>query len=731
MFKPYKTHKSVVIEDFHNPRSPSFLKRLSLFLILITAASLLLAALSQAAYAESAEHSTGEVRFRESSGTGQWVPSIQLSASANIHIAGMVANVELRQSFANPMSDWGEAVYTFPLPENAAVTRMTMRVGERVIEGRITERSEAKVQYEAAKKAGKKAALVEQERPNLFTQSIANIAPGETVEVTLRYQQTVDIRSEKFSLRLPTTLTPRYIPGQPLGQEDHKPFVAGGGLGWASPTDQVIDADRITPSMTSNTPQAHQSSRRMALSVSLDAGLPLADISGTYHDLDVSHVDNLYHIQPRGGDLEMNRDFELTWQFVTGSQPKAAWLSERKKTEEGFDHYGLLMVHPPQVTESFSPLPRQLILIVDTSGSMAGTSINQAKASVTEALSLLSKQDSFEIIEFNSTHRALFSGDEMASAQNLQRAHRFVNGLHAGGGTEMRPALETAMAIPEKAGHVKQIVFITDGSVGNEQALFTLIQQQLGNGRLFTVGIGSAPNSHFMRRAADFGRGSHTYIGKLDEVQSKMSELMTQLSSPVMTNIRVDWPFEAEVWPKALPDLYAGEPLILNARYQKIFEERNSNTSELITVSGQLNGQPWQRKIQLSPVHKDTQHQGAVASLWARKKLESLLGKMSLGISKQEIKEEALPLALEHSLLSPFTSFLAIEEVVSRTDETLKTGTIPNVTPAGQMPSKALSVPYPKTATGIFMHLFLGFLASVLLALQKLLPVLFKRRGAR
>jgi len=632
---------------------------------------------------------------------GRYTSATRLESEAHIEVSGMTAHVRVKQHFRNDSQGWVEGIYVFPLTDNAAVHRMRMIIGERIIEGQIQERAQAKRTYEKAKSEGRKASLVEQERPNLFTNSVANIGPGETITVEIEYLQTVRYDSGVFSLRFPMTITPRYIPGTtPASTEETAPLQANG-HGWAMNTDQVPDASRITPFLNPVAATTANPINPITLTATLDMGMPLNDISSAYHDVVLKREGKRYQLKLTQGRVSMEQDFVLSWEPAAGNAPQAAVFSEQRAGED----YALLMIVPPKPASHTTALPREMIYIVDTSGSMQGVSIEQAKQSLLLALKGLSPQDRFNIIEFNSAPTPLFTSSQDANSQNLARARHFTEKLYATGGTEMRAALEMAFSHPAEESHLRQVVFITDGAVGNEEALFKLIYDKLGSGRLFTVGIGSAPNSHFMHKAAQFGRGTFTHIGNINEAQAKMSELLAKLGSPVVSNLQVDWPqgAQVEMYPARLPDLYLGEPVVISARAPSL--------QGMVTISGNAGNQPWQQSLQLRGLNS---HSG-IATVWAREKIADLLDQKTTGRPEQDVRDDVLKVALLHQLVSPYTSFIAVEEVISRPQNAdLATNPVANARPKGQAPQPFA---YPKTATDSgramgfgLMFLWLGWL---------------------
>jgi len=658
---------------------------------------LLLLPLAEATALSMNEVAGGEMLLRTDK-PGAYDPAIQLGTDVDIQVNGMVAVVSVRQQFMNPGADWVHGVYAFPLPERAAVDGMRIEVAGRVIIGEIKEKQAARKQYEAAKTQGKKAALVEQQRPNMFTSSVANIPPGESVTVTLTYTEKVDYSNGQFRLRFPMTITPRYMPGRTL--ESGLPsgditIGAVGEHGWAMATGEVPDAPHISPWLESRQPTPAEPVNPVVVEVELNPGLALADVSSAYHAIDVRRRGDVYEVGLSQAGISMNKDFELTWIPTLSQMPQAAVFVERFEGED----YALVMVVPPEQQTSAEVIPRELILVVDRSGSMSGESIRQARQAVLEAISQLQPQDTFNVIQFDDSAQALFDTAQPAAEPWLSRAKDFVRRIDSGGGTEMSAAIELALPDVEMQlnGRLRQVVFVTDGAVGNEQALFELINRRLGNSRLFTVGIGSAPNSYFMREAAEFGRGTFTYIGKTSEVRNKMSALFALLKQPALRDIQLGWPADVEYFPSPVPDLYQGQPLVVTAKLKKL--------RGTLEVNGLTADQSWQQTLRLS----SSVGESGIARLWARDKVAGLEKAIALEGETDELRQGILTLALRHQIMSRYTSFLAVEKQPSRpTGNEPKTKSVPNARPAGQGPQ---SFAYPQTATGMHVSLLLGLLS--------------------
>jgi Ca-activated chloride channel family protein len=643
-----------------------------------------------AASAARAEVVTEGTLFWRSAEQETLVPAPTLKTDVAIVVTGIVARASVRQEFTNPSRTWAEGIYVFPLPEDAAVDRLRMKVGDRLIEGVVQERTAAKAQYEQAKQEGRRASLVEQERPNVFTTSVANIAPGAAITIEIEYQQTVRYETEQYSLRFPMVVGPRYIPGLPVSTPSP-------GTGWAYDTDQVADASRITPPVEH---PARGPLNPVSLTVELDPGTPLARLAASYHAVDtIPLAEGRYRIQLAQGPVPADRDFELVWQPHVGTTPIATLFTERKESET----FAVLMVTPPASSALDGlRLPREAIFVIDNSGSMHGLSIDQAKAALKLALARLRPGDTFNVIRFNHTTDALFSTAQAATPQTLGAARRYVDRLRAEGGTEMLPALQQALDGREHPGRLRQVIFLTDGAVGNESQLFAAIHERLGDSRLFTIGIGSAPNSHFMREAARLGRGTFTYIGSIDEVKDKMVALFAKLESPALTDVVIERIASADIVPERIPDVYLGEPITVALKAPTL--------PSRVVLRGRLGTEVWERELALHPAGEGA----GLASHWARGKIATLLDRRRTGTPEEEIRQAVLGLALTHHLVSPYTSLVAVDVTPVRPgDEALDSHALKTNLPHGWDYTAVFGLGQGATAAPV--HLVLG-LATLLLA---------------
>jgi len=506
---------------------------------------LLLAGPAQAASDEAVTQ--GTLLF---AGAGEGDPEAAplLHTDVDLRISGPIVRARVVQRFRNTANEWKEGTYVFPLPEHAAVHRMRIRVGDRIVEGEIKEKAEAKKVYEQAKREGKHTALVSQQRPNIFTTRVANIGPREEVRVELEYQHTLDYAIDedvgRYQLRFPMVVAPRYMPGQVIADEETGTLIG---------TDVVPDAGAILPPMILPD-EAGPVYNPVSLNVYLDAGAPIGDVASPHHRVRIDTLKpSVRRIRLSEGRTPANRDFVLNWSIAPGKAPHATLFIEPGRDK---DHV-LLMLTPPEPGSVSARLPREVVFIIDTSGSMEGPSIEQAREALAMALARLKPEDRFNVIEFNSEAYPLFDREMAANAGNIRLATDWVRALRSRGGTEMAGALDLALNGEAVKDRVRQVIFLTDGAVGNEQQLFSLIKTRLGDSRLFTVGIGSAPNSHFMRKAAQAGRGTFTYIGKIDEVRAQMNALFARLETPVLKGITALWPegTRADATPDPLPDL--------------------------------------------------------------------------------------------------------------------------------------------------------------------------------
>ena len=678
------------------------------------------------------ETQNGSLLFKTDT-PGRYIKAPSVSTDVKMNIAGPVIRTTLSQTFQNISDEFVEGVYVFPLPDMAAVDRLRIVVGGRFIEGQIKEKKEAKAIYEAAKQEGKKASLVEQERPNIFTASVANIGPGESVAIQIEYQDTAKITDGKASVIFPMTVAPRFSPKATLLQ-----LASTDGSPVTAVLDPVLDRHRISPPLMDPKEEPTSYIRLpVSIDVTLEAGFKIDTINSPYHTIDVNQSDeDSASIRLSEGKVPANRDFKLSWTAKPNKTPQKTIFKE----VSGDDTYLMTMINPPKV-QGFDALDthaRQSVFVIDTSGSMGGTSIVQARRALKLGLSQLGPQDEFNVIRFSSDHSSLYARPQKATVENIEEALRWVSRLDADGGTNMLPAMDAALKSGGEDGLLKQVVFITDGSIGNEQQLFALIQDELKDARLFPVGIGSAPNRFFMSRAAKFGRGTSVMIGDINEVDTEMGALFQALNSPVLTNLQLSLKGEIETYPSKLPDLYVGDPII------SIAKVKTSELPKALKLTGNYPNTPWKTELD---VNEATQAKG-LSVLWARQKIADLEEQRFDRASAEKIDKAILKTALDYHLVSRLTSLVAVDVTPSRDmSDRLVTKSVPTQLPEGwdfaafeslqatpvkkaQMspalaPQPGRTLAMPNTASP---HIFLILLGSLLLSLSGLLKRLFRSR---
>lgn len=579
---------------------------------------------------------------------GGWQSAAVLETDVHFRIQGLLAEVTVEQTYRNDSSEWLEGRYLLPLPDNAAVHALNLQIGERIVVGEVREKEEAQAIYQAAAAQGQVAGLVEQNRPNLFRTAVANIAPGAEVQIRIGYWQRVDYRDGAFSIALPLTLTPRYESGDPkLAAQRPGPAEALPAAFAATPTGRALDPI-------------------VSLRADLTAGVAIDVVESPTHAVTVKHQGGVHVVTLTDHAVVSDRDFELRWTPSPSELPRSALFVEHRSDAD----YAFAMLMPP--TAKVDALPRELLLVIDTSGSMAGLPIAQAQAALVEALARLRPGDRFNLIQFNSISEQLFENAVPADAAQLQVASDWIGALVATNGTEMAPALRLALSGSAPTGYVRQVVFITDAAVGDESALFAQIESGLGDARLFPVGIGSAPNDHFLRKAAELGRGSELMIRSPEQVVEQMNRLFAKLDRPALSDVELQWPVGVEAYPTRLPDLYAGEPLLAVARLAK--------ATGVLKAKGWSPQGEWQDALQLQ---RATPMDG-VARLWSRSKIDALEDALRQGGDEIAIRPEVVALAIEHGLVSRYTSLVAVDRTPARPgDATLNSLRFDNAAPHG------------------------------------------------
>ncbi len=607
---------------------------------------------------------------------------VALSSDVHYEVSGIVAEARIHQRFSNHSAGPINAQYLLPLPEGAAVPDLALHVGNRTIVGEIHEKEAARAIYVDAAASGHRASLVESDRAQLFRTAVANIGPGEIIDVEVRWWQQVAFHDGRFELNLPLTYTPRFVPTSASTD------AVADALGHANSDDRhSVDAPRIS------------------VHVAIDAGVALARVESPSHELKITGSGTRRSVDFADGAVPADRDFVLQWTPAIDRTPVSSVLIEQWQGQT----YALAMLLPP--AQLIDPLPRELILVIDTSGSMEGGSINQAKAALDLALQSLRPTDRFNVIQFNSFVEPLYENAVAATPDALRGAREWVASLRATGGTEMGAALQRALAGQASPGYVRQVVFATDGAVDDAPGLYAGIEAELGESRLFTVGIGSAPNAHFIEHAAQLGRGTAIVIRKLDEVGERMHELFGKLDSPALRDVALNWPGSSESYPARLPDLYAGEPLVAVARL--------SQGSGSIEATATSRDAPWSATLRFDRATNAT----GIARLWAQRKVEDLQHALDNGNAPDDTRAQIVQIALDHHLVTLYTSLVAVDHTpVVPTDVDATSVRIANGVPDGDLA-------FAQTATPATLEVLLGLLLFALAAASGFAPRVF--RGVR
>ncbi len=559
-------------------------------------------------------------------------------------ISGFISRVTVTQQFENPFKEKIEAVYTFPLPQNAAVDDMTMLVGERTIKGKILPREEAQAVYEAAKSGGKVASLLDQERPNIFTQSVANILPGEKIKIVISYVEVLNYDEGAYEFVFPMVVGPRYVPGTPTGESK--------GNGASSDTDRVPDASRITPRLAEM-----RSGHDISLEVNLDAGLIVDDVSSKTHPIDVQRPDNRSaRLKLKDSETIPNKDFILRYD-IAGKAVQDALLTHASDKGRFFT----LILQPPERVTAEDVTPKELVFVLDTSGSMSGFPIEKAKETMRLALDNLYPSDTFNLITFSGDTHILFPQPVPATKQNLNKAQAFLESRSGGGGTEMMTAIKAALAPSDDQSHIRIVCFMTDGYVGNDMEIISEIQKHQ-NARVFSFGIGNGANRFLLDKMAEVGRGEVEYVTLVEDGSAAARRFHERIRNPLLTDISIDWnglPV-ADVYPQRIPDLFGAKPVILTGRFS------NSGRAT-IRLKGKMAGSDFVREIPVEFPETMASHD-VLAPLWARARIDSLMGQDYLGAQQGSmqagLKETITQLGIEYRLMTQFTSFVAVEEMI-------------------------------------------------------------------
>ena len=574
-------------------------------------------------------------------------------------ISGFVTRVTVTQQFHNPYDTFIEAVYTFPLSDRAAVDAMRMAIGDRVIEGDIKKREDARRIYEQARAAGQTASLLDQERPNIFTQSVANIPPGQNVDITLSYVEYLKYDDGEYEFSFPMTIGPRYMPGRltPTG------------------TTQVPDAQRVWADVP---PEGQRAGHDIALTVNLDAGVPVKDLDSELHEVDIARTGAATaRVSLKTRKEIPNRDFVLRY-GVAGKQIEDAVLVH---TDERGGFFTLIL-QPPARVEPDEVAPKEIIFVIDKSGSMSGFPIEKAKASMRLCIENLNPKDTFNLVSFAGGLGYAFKEPVPNTKANREHALQYLENLEGGGGTEMMQAINAALS-GQTDERLRVVCFMTDGFIGDDMAILASIQKHRQSARVFAFGIGNSVNRFLIEGMAREGRGAMEIVTLESEGKDAAERFYERVNNPLLTNIRLDFGelnvSDVHPAPDMIPDLFSAQPLIVTGR----FDKPGAGT---VTIRGTTADGHYERAIDVKLPKKAPDHD-VLAPLWARKEIAALMARDWQGIQtgnpKPEIKTAVTDLGLEFNLVTQFTSFVAVEKKVVNEGGRQRTIDVPVEMPDG------------------------------------------------
>ncbi|MBF0545234.1 MAG: AgmX/PglI C-terminal domain-containing protein [Candidatus Riflebacteria bacterium] len=551
------------------------------------------------------------------------------STSADVKIAGVIADITVSQVYKNEGKKPIEAIYVFPGSTRAAVYGLKMTIGTRTIVAQIKKKEEARQEYETAKKAGKSASLLEQERPNVFTMNVANILPGDEIKVDMNYTELLVPTEGVYDFVYPTVVGPRY--------SNQKASEAPQSEKWiANPYLKEGEASKTT----------------FDIKIALSTGLPLQEAVCSSHKVNIAYEkENLAKItldesEKYGG----NRDFILKYRLAGGKIESGLLLSQGDK-----ENFFLLMVQPPKRVEAKNIPAREYIFIVDISGSMNGFPLEISKELLKTLIGNLRPTDVFNVLLFAGSAKVFSeSGSVPANSENIEKAMELIRNQYGGGSTELIPALKTALALPHTPNTSRSIIIATDGYVAVENEAFDLIRKNLGNANVFSFGIGTAVNRFLMEGIARAGMGESFIITKKSEAPAQAEKFRKYVESPVLTQIKADFGnFDVHaVEPPSIPDVLAERPVIVFGKWKG----KNEGTIKLTGTSGEG---AYEEKFDVSAVKPLPENSG-LRYLWARHQISVLSDHNSLR-NDPEIVAEVTKLGLDYNLLTAYTSFIAVD----------------------------------------------------------------------
>lgn len=589
-------------------------------------------------------------------GGGAALPLPLTHTDVRADVAGYVASVRVRQQYGNPYREKIEAVYVFPLPQDAAVSDFVMTVGTRRIRGLIRERAEAERIYVEARGQGYVASLLTQERPNIFTQAVANIEPGKRIDVDLTYFHPLAYHDGEYELVFPMVVGPRFNPPGSDG-------IGAAARGAHGSSGQATEVQYLAP--------GERSGHDIALRVDIDAGMAIESISSPTHRIAVhapQPQQRRVTLQP--ADRVPNKDFVLRYR-VAGEAVKTAFLSHR----DARGGYFTFMLEPPAALAAPARAPMELIFVLDCSGSMSDEPLAVAKRAAARALRRLGPDDTFQVIQFSEAAAQLGATPLPATPANLERGLAYLESLHSEGGTMMIEGIKAALDFPHDPRRLRVVSFMTDGFIGNEDEILGAMQHRLGSARVFSFGIGSSTNRYLLDRMALLGRGAVAYVGLDEGSQRAVDQFYERVSHPALTDVEIDWGGleVSEVYPSRIPDLFVGRPVVITGRFR-------GEAPTTLRVRGRAAGTPHELTVAVDPT--DSTKRPALAQIWARTRIADLEDQATVA-DPGELAGAIRRVALEYGLMSAYTAFVAVDSS-RRTDGNQGTTVVqPVPVPAG------------------------------------------------
>ncbi len=540
-------------------------------------------------------------------------------------IFGPVAEVTVTQSYHNPFDRPLELEYLFPLPENGAIHDFEFRIGEATVTAEVQTTEAAQERYEQALHSGKHAGLFEERRPNLLALLLANVQPGDDITAVIRYQQPLSFIENSYEWVFPMGITPKYHQDRVSAEATDSPL--------ALPGEEI---------------------GRVHLHVDLDAGQAMDDPFSPSHSLQVTRRDARRCEIELAGEQIPDRDFVLRYRLTDQEVQCPVWVSANGSAATAL----VTLVPNSQPVEANAP-PREFVFVLDRSGSMMGEPLHQAANALSSGLRTLRSQDTFLLLAFDTSLEWFDRSPAAYSQESLERADRWLGRIVARGGTEIGEALEAALELPVDDQRQRHIVFFTDGAVSAEKEVLERVRRGIRDFRLFTFGIGPSVNRAFLSSLARLGRGAGEFLQLDEDIEAAIIRFHDRLSYPLLTDLRLRWQGTTawDVLPAKLPDLYYGQPLQLCAKFHPAAEAR-------LILSGRCGSAEWERSLRLSAAQGRDE---AILRIWAKARIDALLDQLHIEPKRSsEYRDEIISLAVEHHLVTDFTSLIAVqEEVVS------------------------------------------------------------------